>query len=94
MVAITELDLSNCRPNSIADRINDVPGLKTSTGEFLFFFFFFFLFVPSQHHTLIFALIHDLPTSSFTSFFPRSEKEMPKLGYEAARVDIWGKSLA
>ncbi|KLU81464.1 acetyltransferase [Magnaporthiopsis poae ATCC 64411] len=36
MVAITELDLSNCRPNSIADRINDVPGLKTSTAFFTF----------------------------------------------------------
>lgn len=32
---ITELDLSAaCHPNSIADRINAVPGLKTSTGEF------------------------------------------------------------
>ncbi|KAL8409301.1 hypothetical protein RB594_007659 [Gaeumannomyces avenae] len=36
MVAITELDLSNCRPNSITDRINDVPGLKTSTAFFTF----------------------------------------------------------
>ena len=31
---VTELDLSNaCHPNTIVDRINAVPGLKTSTGE-------------------------------------------------------------
>ncbi|KAM7203820.1 acetyltransferase [Naviculisporaceae sp. PSN 640] len=33
---ITELDLSACHPNSIVDRINAVPGLKTSTAFFTF----------------------------------------------------------
>jgi hypothetical protein len=31
--AITELDLSACHPSTIVDRINAVPGLKTSTGK-------------------------------------------------------------
>lgn len=30
---ITELDLSACHPSTIVDRINSVPGLKTSTGK-------------------------------------------------------------
>ncbi|KAK3324132.1 acetyltransferase [Cercophora scortea] len=33
---VTELDLSACHPNTIADRINAVPGLKTSTAFFTF----------------------------------------------------------
>ncbi|TLD31203.1 hypothetical protein PspLS_02821 [Pyricularia sp. CBS 133598] len=33
---VTEFDLSNCRPKPIAERINDVPGLKTSTAFFSF----------------------------------------------------------
>jgi hypothetical protein len=37
--AITELDLSICQQNTLVDRINAVPGLKTSAGEFLKFFF-------------------------------------------------------
>ncbi|KAJ9148914.1 Acetyltransferase [Pleurostoma richardsiae] len=36
MAAIRELDLSACHPNSIADRINAVPGLKTSAAFFTF----------------------------------------------------------
>jgi hypothetical protein len=32
MAAVRELDLSACSPNSLTDRINAVPGLKTSTG--------------------------------------------------------------
>lgn len=32
--AITELDLSICQQNTLVDRINAVPGLKTSAGEF------------------------------------------------------------
>jgi hypothetical protein len=32
--AITELNLSACQPNTLVDRINAVPGLKTSTGKF------------------------------------------------------------
>jgi len=37
---ITELDLSTCHPNSLANRINAVPGLKSSTGEFFDYFVF------------------------------------------------------
>ncbi|KAK4191960.1 hypothetical protein QBC35DRAFT_485196 [Podospora australis] len=33
---VTELDLSACHPNSIVDRINAMPGLKTSTAFFTF----------------------------------------------------------
>ncbi|OIW31981.1 hypothetical protein CONLIGDRAFT_652839 [Coniochaeta ligniaria NRRL 30616] len=33
---ITELDLSTCHPNSLANRINAVPGLKSSTAFFTF----------------------------------------------------------
>lgn len=33
---ITELDLSTCHPNSLSNRINAVPGLKTSTAFFTF----------------------------------------------------------
>jgi len=32
-MAIKELDLTACHQNTIADRINAVPGLKTSTGK-------------------------------------------------------------
>ncbi|KAK3318267.1 acetyltransferase [Apodospora peruviana] len=35
-VTVTELDLSACHPNTIVDRINAVPGLKTSTAFFTF----------------------------------------------------------
>ncbi|KAK4677986.1 hypothetical protein QC764_303520 [Podospora pseudoanserina] len=34
--AVTELDLSACHPNSIVDRINAMPALKTSTAFFTF----------------------------------------------------------
>jgi hypothetical protein len=39
-VPVAELDLGSCSSNSIADRINAVPGLKTSTGMHLVFLFF------------------------------------------------------
>lgn len=32
-VAIRELDLSACHANTLSDKINAVPGLKTSTGK-------------------------------------------------------------
>ncbi len=32
--AVAELDLSICQPNTLVDRINAVPGLKTSAGKF------------------------------------------------------------
>ncbi|KAK0621606.1 hypothetical protein B0T17DRAFT_641701 [Bombardia bombarda] len=35
-VTVTELDLSACHPNTIVDRINSMPGLKTSTAFFTF----------------------------------------------------------
>jgi hypothetical protein len=41
--AITELNLSTCQSNTLVDRINAVPGLKTSAGKLWCFFLFFFL---------------------------------------------------
>ena len=32
-MGIRELDLSACHVNSLSDKINAVPGLKTSTGR-------------------------------------------------------------
>lgn len=36
-MGVRELDLSDCHVNSLSDKINAVPGLRTSTGEFLIF---------------------------------------------------------
>jgi len=36
VTTVTELDLSACQSGGIVDRINAVPGLKTSAGEFFF----------------------------------------------------------
>lgn len=44
VTTVTELDLSACQSGGIVDRINAVPGLKTSAGEFFFFRFYLFLF--------------------------------------------------
>lgn len=51
---ITELDLSTCHPNSIVNRINAVPGLKSSTGTFNYFlktFYFASLFPITLPYT-------------------------------------------
>lgn len=32
-VGIRELDLTACNPHTLSDKINSVPGLKTSTGK-------------------------------------------------------------
>ena len=41
-VAVAELDLSaSCGPNTIVDRINAMPALKTSAGESIFLFHVF-----------------------------------------------------
>ena len=43
-VGVRELDLSACHVNTLSDKINAVPGLRTSTGKFdQFFPFLFFL---------------------------------------------------
>lgn len=34
-MGVRELDLSDCHVNSLSDKINAVPGLRTSTGEYL-----------------------------------------------------------
>jgi hypothetical protein len=54
-MSIRELDLSSCHPNTIADKINAVPVLKTSAGKNLTFSFLFFVFaelspVTAQAH--------------------------------------------
>lgn len=36
-MGVRELDLSDCHVNSLSDKINAVPGLRTSTGEFFIF---------------------------------------------------------
>lgn len=41
MAAVMELDLTACHPNSLVDRLNAMPALKTSAGKKAFF-----LFVP------------------------------------------------
>lgn len=33
-VGVRELDLSNCGPGSVAERVGVVPGLRSSAGEF------------------------------------------------------------
>jgi hypothetical protein len=61
-VGITELNLSTCQSNTLVDRINAVPGLKTSAGkiELLLVFVLQHLhatFVPClfrfNHHTSV-----------------------------------------
>lgn len=53
MGAITELNLSSCQPNSLVDRINAVPGLKTSTGKFTLFTSVCFKHAPARNTTMV-----------------------------------------
>lgn len=52
MAAVMELDLTACHPNSLVDRLNAMPALKTSAGKI---FFFLLLYI------VIFFLSFSLP---------------------------------
>ena len=51
-MGVRELDLSACHVNSLSDKINAVPGLRTSTGESLIpRLTSSYLFIPSKDGT-------------------------------------------
>ena len=63
---VAELDLSICQPNTLVDRINAVPGLKTSAGKLEFFFILSptFFTRPTVRPFFEAQLLHEIPTNS------------------------------